>query len=91
MAEQKRDPKTKDPRQAEARLSSGWTRLSVMPFSVLLPRVGDLANLVNLTEEFQLRLDELRSGAGETEDDVKKQIGEEAMLIQVLQWMNAGE
>ncbi len=69
----------------------GWTRLSIMPFSALLPQQGDLSLLAGATDRIRARLEEIQSGAMETEADVKKLVGEEAMLSQALQWLRAGE
>jgi len=69
----------------------GWTRLAVMPFSALLPQLGDLSVLSSSTDAFRARVEEIRSGEMETEADVKKRLGEEAMLTQALQWLRADE
>ncbi len=67
-------------------------RLAVMPHSVLLPRLGDISQLVGFGESLRTRLETVQSAEDEgAQEDVRKRLGEEGMLIQVLQWLNVGE
>ena len=73
-------------------INPGKKRLAIMPLAVLLPPLGDLSQLSGFRQEIQARLDEVQNaqGAG-SEEGVTTRLGEEAMLLQVLQWLNLGE
>ena len=67
-------------------------RLAVMPMSVLLPRLGDVGELVGFGPMLRARLEEIQAAEDEgSQEDMRKRLGEEGMLIQVLQWLNVGE
>lgn len=67
-------------------------KLATMPLSVLLPQIGDLSSLSAASENLENRLQEVQSNDndGGTQDDVRRRVGEEAMLLQVLNWLNVG-
>ena len=67
------------------------TRLSVMPFVVLLPKLGEASALSRLSPLFEKRLGELEDqeaddGTGHS-SKAEGRSGEEMMLKQVLQWL----
>ena len=70
---------------------AGKKRLAIMPLAALLPQVADLSQLAGFRADFEGRLEELQGEqeAGTEEGDTKR-LGEEAMLFQVLQWLNLG-
>lgn len=64
------------------------------PLKVLLPDIGDLSNLRNFIEEFQANFLSLRVEREKkinAEEDFEYSDAEEQMLIQVMQWLSAGE
>lgn len=70
------------------------TNFSSNPLKVILPEVGELSKLRNHIEEFKNRLITIRAEkeqriSKEEDDDIFD--AEEQMLIQVLQWLSAGD
>jgi hypothetical protein len=66
-------------------------KLAVMPLAVLLPSAGDLSHLSGARDQLEARLEELQGEQLEgSEEGETKRLGEEAMLFQVLQWLNLG-
>lgn len=79
------------PRQVQEASS----RLATMPFAALLPRLGDIRDVVNFSEEFAERAAELQSrnfsSNGLEDEDAelrKRRTLEESMLNQALQWLS---
>ena len=67
------------------------SRLAVMPLAVLLPALGEMSQLVSLRADIDARLAEVQADQDSgTEEDVTKRMAEEAMLLQVVQWLNMG-
>lgn len=67
------------------------SRLSVIPFAVLLPTVGDLAELEQFRVFFEKRSQEIRSLTLASTGEVSKELAcEGSMLNQVLQWFRLG-
>ncbi len=62
-------------------LSPQKSRLSVMPFSTLLPQMGALTSLYEHAEKLSLRLEEI-------EGQESKEL---SMLQQVVAWLKMGE
>ncbi len=67
------------------------TRLSTMPLSVLLPKLGEISALPAFEESAEERLVLIRGAVDEgSQEDIRRGVGEEAMLFQVLQWLQQG-
>ena len=73
-------------------LSGHISQLAAMPFSVLLPRLGELNRIGESTDALSERLKGLQI-EGETivQDDIRNRLGEEGMLVQVLHWLGVDE
>ncbi len=78
------------PRYSESRVYQK-DKLSVIPFAVLLPSGGDLHLLESLRDSLEARHTKLQTANFETDRDAENRSREEAMLNQVLQWLNASE
>lgn len=80
-------PSKADPPQGVSR-----SRLSVIPFSVLLPPLGELSSLQSLRGPLEKRLRELQSEISTSSGEVSKErLSEASMLNQVVQWLSPGE
>lgn len=78
-----------DSRVPPPRLASTTCRPSVFaPFSVLLPRLGEVQSLVKYRDivASRSRMMHGREPSGGTEEGLRAYVNEEAMLSQVLQW-----
>ena len=68
-------------------ISSDRKNGNIMPLAVLLPRVGDLSVLGESVDFLVARIDELRE-MKEKGEISEEELGEEAMIQQVLQWLS---
>ncbi len=65
-------------------------RLSVMPLTVLLPKLGELTDLPKLASGIERKYEELVA-ASESDPEQNTQLAsEQAMLNQVVQWLSIG-
>lgn len=70
----------------------GKANLSVMPFAVLLPALGDLRRLNALKQEFSERIELLSEHDPNIDEaSAKRRSSEMSMLTQVLTWLTVGE
>lgn len=62
-----------------------------MPFAVLLPSLGDVSMIMSHAEQFLRRLEELQDardrGDEVPDDELRRVAAEEAMLVQLQQWL----
>ena len=71
--------------------SSAEQRLSVIPLSVLLPKLSDVRSLSLMRERLLERQQVLATAkASSLQERTKEMISEESLLNQVLKWLNAG-
>ena len=65
--------------------------VATMPFAALLPKIGDVSATMGFAEMLERRAAELQDTRDELtdlpEEELRLRQSEEAMLIQVLQWL----
>ena len=67
-------------------------KLATLPLAVLLPQLGNLSALPQFIDALEVRLQLLHADEEVgTDGDVRKRLGEEAMLMQVINWLGMGE